>query len=104
MATVLNLPTLPTLLINNGTNCSILPVLRRILGLADRLCFWMQRALLSGSGLAAVLFLVRLGGVYCGCWAGCRLSDAPPEHRQHLWKGMVTQAWYSASASRIVLP
>ena len=46
---------------------------------------------MSSLAVAAVLFLVRLAAVWCGCWAGCTLSVSPAEHRQHLWKGMITQ-------------
>ena len=50
-----------------------------------------QRALLDGLWAAAILFVIRVGAVYCGSWGGCKLGDTLAEHRQHLWMGMITQ-------------
>ena len=41
--------------------------------------------------VAAILCLVRVGGIWGGCWLGCWLGGTPAEHRRQMWYGMITQ-------------
>ena len=40
---------------------------------------------------AAILYVVRLAGVWLGCWLGAGAGGTPPVVGQRLWMGMITQ-------------
>lgn len=40
---------------------------------------------------AAILYVVRLAGVWLGCWLGAGAGGTPPDVGQRLWMGMITQ-------------
>lgn len=48
-------------------------------------------AVRDGLWVAALLFLVRLAGVWVGCWLGAGAGGTPPGTAKRLWMGMVTQ-------------
>lgn len=40
---------------------------------------------------AAILYVVRLAGIWLGCWLGAGAGGTPPDVGQRLWMGMITQ-------------
>lgn len=50
------------------------------------------RAVRDSLWAAAILYVVRLAGVWLGCWLGAGAGGTPPDVGQRLWMGMITQA------------
>ena len=54
-------------------------------------CCAMQGSFVGSLWVAAILCLVRVGGIWAGCWLGCWLGGTPTDHRRQMWCGMITQ-------------
>lgn len=50
-----------------------------------------QGSFVGSLWVAAILCLVRVGGIWGGCWLGCWLGGTPADHRRQMWYGMITQ-------------
>ena len=61
-----------------------------------------QGSFVGSLWVAAILCLVRTGGIWGGCWLGCWLGGAPAEHRRQMWYGMITQVRLSHANSCVV--
>ena len=55
----------------------------------------LQDTFAASLWVAAVLCLVRAGGIYGGCWLGCWMGATPVDHRKHMWYSMITQVTLS---------
>ncbi|KAL4856974.1 hypothetical protein ACK3TF_002671 [Chlorella vulgaris] len=51
---------------------------------------------------AAIIYFVRLGGIWLGCWLGAGAGGTSAETSQHLWMGMVTQAGIALGLAQAV--
>lgn len=82
--------------------------LNRLAPLINALFFGLVGASLKLSAVrdnlwaAAVMFGVRLGAVWVGCWLGAQAGGTPQEVAQNLWMGMVTQAGIALGLAQVV--
>ena len=53
---------------------------------------WLQAAVRDSLWAAALLYLVRLAGIWLGCAGGAVLGATPEPIGGRVWMGMVTQA------------
>lgn len=51
---------------------------------------------------ALILYVVRLAGVWLGCWVGAEAGGTPPDVARRLWMGMVTQAGIALGLAQTV--
>ncbi|PSC70125.1 monovalent Cation:Proton antiporter-1 family [Micractinium conductrix] len=82
--------------------------LSRLAPLVNSLFFGLVGASLKLSAVrdslwaAAILYAVRLAGVWLGCWAGGQAGGAQPEVARRMWMGMVTQAGIALGLAQTV--
>lgn len=51
---------------------------------------------------AGILYVVRLGGVWVGCWLGAEAGGTPHDVARRLWMGMITQAGIALGLAQTV--
>ena len=59
--------------------------------------------LVHNAGLAAVLFTVRIAGIWVGSWVGAMYGGVPLPQRGLIWQGMVTQAGIALGLTRVIV-